>query len=198
MCPASLSVVLLAIFPTAHARTNALVDGTSPNRQFRVQVSQSRSALMTYRIVRTSDSAILHRVMSSYQPEEGEMPDWAWSHASDAEIHWSDDSHYLVIDEQVHNYIGKVFIISVTPQHAETVAFPEKEILACTKLNWDRHRVRVGGGWSSGHHLSVSLAGQVRSGTLVDGRAIFEHRVFEIELQVRHRTATVTSCGVAR
>lgn len=150
---------------------------------------------ITYNLVRITDAAILHKTQSSYQPEEG-AGDWPWDESVDAEIHWSDDSRYVVIDEQVHNYIGDVFIIAVRHNRAETIALPVEAILARTKLHWDRYRIRVAGirGWSSAHRLSLSLAGQVRSGTLPDGRGEYEHRTFAIELDVGDRSAIIKSC----
>jgi hypothetical protein len=187
--------VLIAACPTAEARTHRLVNGTSPNREFRVEVAQVDPGNITYRLVRIADAAILLETTSSYQPEEG-AGDWPWDESVDAEIHWSDDNRYVVIDEQVHNYIGNVFIVAVRHDRAETIPLPKEEILARTRLHWDKFRIRVAGlrGWSSAHRLSLSLAGQVRSGTLPDGRGVYEHRTFVIELVVSDRSAIIRSC----
>src|SRR6476646_9081501 len=98
-------LILITVCLSAEARTHRLVDGTSPNGKFRVEAAQVDPGNITYHLVRIADAAILHETMSSYQPEEG-AGDWPWDETIDAEIHWSDDSRYVVIDEQVHNYIG--------------------------------------------------------------------------------------------
>lgn len=187
--------VLLASCLSGYARTHGLVNGTSPNGRFRVQATQRDAGEITYDIVRTGDSAILHRIRSSYQPEEG-AGDWPWDESVEAEIHWSDDSRYVVIDEQVHNYIGDVFIISVRPDQADSILLPEHEILARTKLHWERHRIRVDrfGSWPSPHRLSLSLAGQVLLDSLPNGRTTYEHRYFDVELDVDKNRATIIAC----
>ena len=188
-------VVLIASCISAHARTHSLVNGTSPNGQFRVRAAQVNSGEITYDVVRTRGSTNLHRTPRSYQPEEG-AGDWPWDESVDAEIHWSDDSRYVVIDEQVHNYIGNVFIVSVCHSRAEPILLPEMEILARTGLHWDRYRIRVPAtdAWSSPHHLLLLLAGQVQIGTLPDGRTTYEHRSFDIEIYVNQRRAIIARC----
>jgi hypothetical protein len=188
-------LMLIASCISAHARTHSLLNGTSPNGRFRVQATEVDSGEITYDLVRSSDSTVLHRTPSSYQPEEG-AGDWPWNESVDAEVHWSDDSRHVVIDEQVHNYIGTVFVVSVRHGRANPIPLPEQEILARTGLHWDRYRIRVAGieAWSSQHHLLLSLAGQIQSGTLPDGRTTYEHRSFDIEMHVDGRRATIAAC----
>jgi hypothetical protein len=188
-------VVLIGSCISAQARTHALLNGTSPNGLFRVRAAQVDSSKISYDIVRTADSALLHRIHGSYQPEEG-TGDWPWDESVDAEIYWSDDSRCVVIDEQVHNYIGTLFLVLLRHTGADGIPLPEQAILARTGLHWDKYRIRVSeiGAWSSPHHLSLSLAGQVKSGTLPDGRATYEHRTFAIDLHIGKRRATINTC----
>jgi hypothetical protein len=188
-------LTLIALCISAQARTHSLLNGTSPNGQFRVQAAEKGLGEITYEVLRRRDSAVLHRSPSSYQPEEG-AGDWPWNESIDAEIHWSADSRYVVIDEQVHNYIGTVFIVSVRPSRVDPIALPEEEILSRTGLHWDRYRIRAPGtdAWSLPHHLLLFLVGQVRSGTSPDGSAEYEHRTFDIELFVDKRRATIAAC----
>jgi hypothetical protein len=192
---AAACLVLIASCISAHARTHSFANGTSPNGQFRVRAAQVNSSEITYDIVRNSGSAVLHRTPSSYQAEEG-AGDWPWNESVDAEIHWSKDSRYVVIDEQVHNYIGNVFIVFVRHGRADPIALPEHEILARTRLHWDRYRIRVPAtdAWSSPDHLLLLLAGQIRSGTLPDGSTTYEHRSFDIEIHVNKRRTTIARC----
>jgi hypothetical protein len=184
---------LLANFAYANDRAAKLVNGLSPNRRLQVRVEQAADKI-SYELVRIQDGEVLHRMLSSYQPEEGDASDWAWSEAADAEIHWSPDCHYVLIDEQVHHYIGHVLILSVFDGDAKEVELPERQMLACTGINWDRYRIRVNTDVSSSHVVALWLAGTAPSGALPDGRVTYEHHSFEIEIRLKGRKAIITTC----
>ena len=110
-------LLMLFVFSAslARARTEPLEEGISPNRRYQVQVAQrGASPQITYDLIRRGDGALLRRFASSYQPEEGEMPDWSWNHSARATIAWSPNIHYVSIDEEVHHYVGKVLLAEMT------------------------------------------------------------------------------------
>lgn len=201
----ALAVVISAalMLGRANARTEPLRDSISPDHSYELRVSErGERHHITYDIVRRDDGHVLLQVESSYQPEEssGESAisesdvHWPWEMTTEAEIHGTSDSRYVAIDEQVHNYIGQVLIVSLGRGHASQVLLPEKQILARTRLHWDRERIRVRDGFSASHVLTLWLAGHVVKAALPDGRNSYEHRAFEIDLQVRKHGATIKRC----
>jgi hypothetical protein len=187
----------------AEARTQALRDSISPDERYQLRVSERGGRHhITYDIVRRDTGRVLLEFDSSYQPEEsaGEAAvsesdvRWPWEMSTDAEIHWTPDSRYVAIDEQAHNYIGQVLIVSFAGDQAEQVAVPEKEILARTGLYWERERIRVRTGFSASHVLSLWLAGSVVTSTLPDGQRTYRHRAFAIDLQLKKHKVRVTRC----
>jgi hypothetical protein len=193
LCAFLLTGCLLSMRVVADARSKVLQDGDSPEGHFRVEVSERPGRGITYDIVSPKAGSVIHRIPSSYQPEEGEASDWCWDLTNDAEVHWSPGGHYLVIDEQVHNYIGQVFLVLVGPGSTAPLSLPETQILAATKMHWDRFRIRFVR-WGDADRLSLVLAGQVVSGVLANGRQSYEHRSFEINLRIRGRRAVMISC----
>lgn len=187
----------------AEARTQALRASISPDERYQLRVSErGEQHHITYDLVRRDNGRVLLELNSSYQPEEsaGEAVvsesdvQWPWEMSTDAEIHWTPDSRYVAIDEQVHNYIGQIFIISLAGDQAEEVVVPEHEILARTGLYWERERIRVRAGFSASHVLSLWLAGSVVTSTLPDGRRTYGHRAFAIDLQLKKHKARITRC----
>jgi len=193
MRPLLAMFVLLSASLEADARSKVLHAGDSADGHFRVEVSERPGRGITYDIVSRKAGSVIHRIPSSYQSEDGEASDWCWDLASHAEVHWSPGGHYVVIDEQVHNYIGQVFLVLVGPGSTATLSLPETQILAATRMHWDRYRIRFVR-WGDAGRLSLVLAGQVVSGVLADGRQTYEHRYFEIDLRIRGRRAVMISC----
>jgi hypothetical protein len=185
---AFLTITLLIIVALeARARTAALEDSLSPNHRYRVQVAESgKRTRIIYQIVRRRDASVIHSIESSYQPQEGELPDWSWNHSTEAEVSWSSDSRYVSIDEQVHNYIGEVLLAEITESGAQDITLPADAILLATKRQWDRHRIRHRRGWISDDRISLVFAGQEAQ--------TYKQIYLEIILRIEAHKATVISC----
>jgi hypothetical protein len=170
----TLTVALyLLIACVSFGRVYEFWNGDSPNGRFGVRVFERRQgAELSYEIFERRNGAVLHRFASSFQPD-GESGDWDWKHAIDAEVSWSADSRYVVIDEQTHRYMGKTLIAEIGARN-RSILIPERAIIKRIGLPWDRYRIRVRGGWFSSDRLSLVVAGQVIQGTLDDGRLRYE------------------------
>ena len=131
---------------------------------------------ITYEIV-TGKGRALHRFDSSYQPEEGEMPDWSWAQSKAAAVSWSTDGRHVAIDEQNHHSIGRVFLAGLSPSAAVPIPVPEEAILAETKVAWDRERLHFDH-WIGPDKVALLLAGRVNR---AKGK-FFQPRSFEIDL----------------
>ena len=167
-----------------------LRDAASPNGRYRVRAVESGTpSRITYDIVSARTGAVLHRFLSSYQPESG-SGDWAWEHTTEAEVSWSPDSHYVAIDEQVHRYIGEVLLAEVGDV-TRAINLPEKLLIARTRLDWDRYRIRLRDGWTSPRELSLGVAGKVITGTLGGDRRTYKHVEFHFVLRIRRGEATI-------
>ena len=175
----------------AAARTQELRDAASPNGRYPVRAVESGfPSRISYDIVSVPRGALLHRFPSSYQPDEG-SGDWSWEHTTDAEISWSADSRYVAIDEQVHRYIGEVLLAEVGAV-TRSIRTPAKTLIARTKLDWDRYRIRIRDGWLSQSDLSLGLAGKVVTSILDDGRRTYKHIQFHFVLRLSRGKATIT------
>ncbi|HKP93046.1 MAG TPA: hypothetical protein VJS88_04050 [Chthoniobacterales bacterium] len=179
--------VLLSFGVSAQARTGKLKNGTSPDGRYRVEVVETGTPpQITYDLLRRQDGALLHRFESSYQPQPGELRDWAWHHSTDANIDWSSDSRHFSIDEQVHHYIGEVLLAEISSRGARQIKLPERAIVAATKRRWDRQRIRHRRGWITADMLSLVLAGLEASS--------YRSWYFEAILRIRGGKAEVISC----
>lgn len=184
--------MLLASCSVAAARHETLQDGISPNGRFHIVASQNAHKRISYD-VELRASAVLHRFISTYQPEPDEAPDWAWDEAISAEVYWSPDSRYVAIDEPPYNHGGTVFLAAVRGDAVQTIAVPGAAMVAATHAHWDRYRTRVHAGWTSPHDLSLVLGGYAITEFLPDGRHVSYDRTFEICLHIAHGRAEVTS-----
>jgi hypothetical protein len=173
-------------FP-ALARTENLESGESPNGRCRVQVvERGPQRHITYNLVRVRHDIVLHRFWSSYQPDEGELPDWSWNHACDATVSWSPDGHYFAIGEAAHNYIGAVRLGSVTRNRVREISLPEQSMLRATKREWDRYMFHLDDGWISDDRVSLGFVGR-RS----DDKDLSR---FKMILRVKAGRAVLLSC----
>jgi hypothetical protein len=160
-CRLLIIAFLVFLAASTHGRVFELEDGTSPNHRYRVQVAErGRPPHITYDIIRVRDGVSVHRVYSSYQRDEGELPDWSWNHATEAGVAWSADSRYVSIDEQVHRYAGEVLLAESTRTGVRDIKFPMQAVLRATKGTWDRYRIRHERGWISHDLLSLRFAGK--------------------------------------
>jgi hypothetical protein len=180
----------------AGGRTHELREARSPDGRYRINVVEHGSpGRISCDIVSLRTGALLHRFPSSYQPDDL-AENWAWEHAVDAEVSWSNDSRYVVIDEQVHRYIGRVLLAEVG-NVTRTIPIPEKTLITRTQREWDRYRIRVREGWLSPREISLGLAGRIITGVLEDGRRTHKHVQFHFVLRIQGTKAIITRLDAA-
>lgn len=138
----------------AAGRTRNLDNSRSPDGRLCVRVSENAAHHITYDLVATRTGAVLHRLPGSFQPEEGERPNWAWNQ-TDAQVDWSSDSRYVAIAEEVYRYIGTVLLAEVRPGGVRSIQVPADLIMAGTHLRWDKLHLSVERGWLADHDLSL-------------------------------------------
>ena len=188
---ALLAIALCALLAcVAGARTEDLDHAVSPNGRYTVKaVQKGNPSRISYDIVSTRSGALLHRLPSSYQPDD-EADDWSWRHAMEAEVSWSPDSRYVAIDEQVHRYIGEVLLAEVRDV-SRSIPVPADSLIKRTKRDWDRSRIRIADGWSSPRDLSLRVAGKVVESVLDDGRETYKHVSFRFVLRLNRGKAVI-------
>ena len=195
MTRVAVQLILLQFLAThMDARAIDCDHGISPNRAYKVRVAETaRTHAITYDLIERTTGKTLLRIPSSYQPDAGELQNWSWNHATDAEIRWSHSSHCLFIDEQVHNHIGEVFVVAVHGHQAKRVPLPERAILQKSGHTWERHRIRVAEEYEGRDDvIALRIGGRVESdtpGTTVD-------RCFDFSVKLRH--CQVVSIGPFR
>jgi hypothetical protein len=155
------AAALAAFEFSALGRTEKLEGGESPDGRYRVQVVEQGSLRdITYELVRTRHDTVLHRFWSSYQPDEGELPDWSWNHSCDATVSWSPDSHYFAIGEAAHRYEGTVLLAEVTRRRIREISLPEQSMLRATNREWHRQMFHLEDGWISDDRVSIGFVGR--------------------------------------
>jgi hypothetical protein len=184
--PILVTAALTTFAFSALARTEKLESGESPNGRYRVQVEQGSHGDITYDLVRTRDDMVLHRFWSSYQPDEGELPDWSWNHSCDASVGWSPDIHYLAIGQAAHRYAGAVLLGEVTRRGIREISLPEQSMLRATKREWDRYMFHLDDGWISDDRVSLGFAGRRNEDKYVSR--------FKIILRIKAGRAVLSSC----
>jgi hypothetical protein len=158
---ARMVALLVLLAHSGRGQTAKLEDGVSPNGRYRVEArGRGQRPDITYDLVRQRDGAVLHRFFSSYQPDEGELPDWSWNHACRAEVSWNPDNHYFAIGEAAHRYIGAVRLGAVTRRGVREISLPEQSMLRVTKREWHRYMFHLEDGWISDDRVSLSFAGR--------------------------------------
>jgi hypothetical protein len=179
--------ILLPLARPAHARTEKLEGGISPDSRYRIEAREHGNRPdITYDLIRQCDKAVLHRFWSSYQPDEGELPDWSWNHSCDAAVRWSPDSRYFAIGEAAHRYIGAVRLGVIDRRGAREIFLPEKTMLRATGREWDRQMFHLEDGWISDDRVSLSFAGR-RS----DDKDV---SYFKMILRIKAGRAALISC----
>jgi hypothetical protein len=131
-------------------------------------------------VIDSDTGKLLLRIPSSYQPEEGEE-EFAWSHATDAELYWSNTSHWLFIDEQNHNYIGEVILVALNGNRVWLMPLRDELIQRKTGQKWDKHRIRVEEYHDSDTEITLGIAGTVL--TDIPGRFINRRYTFRVTLR---------------
>ena len=183
-------VVCLLLGAEASARVQELREAASPNRRYAVKaVEKGNPVQISYEIVSRRSGAVLLRLPSSYQPEEGEG-DWSWEHTIQAEVSWSTDSRYVAIDEQVHRYIGDVLVAEVGEVN-RSIRIPEESLVARTGRSWSRYRVRLREGWLPNGRLALGLAGKVVASTDENQISTYKHIQFRFLLRFKHGKAAI-------
>jgi hypothetical protein len=179
--------LLLPLLPSfAHARIEKLDGSLSHDGRYRIEAREhGKHPDISYDLIRQDDGAVLHRFRSSYQPDEGELPDWSWNHTCDAAARWSPDDHYFAIGEAAHRYIGAVRLGVIDRRGVREIFLPEKTMLRATRREWDRQMFHLDG-WISKDRVSVDFAGRRD-----DDRNV---SYFKMALRIKAGRATLISC----
>ncbi|MEY2564837.1 MAG: hypothetical protein QOH88_3030 [Verrucomicrobiota bacterium] len=143
-----LILATLSLATRALARQDDLsrIGGISPDAQITVFVEQADTphAAVRYVFRDRRSGAVLGRVKSSYQPEEGDDSDFAWELSHPSWIYWRGDSQYVAIDEANHNHMGTVVLARRLKDSFRQIPVSEERLMAYTKQPWDRARLFFG------------------------------------------------------
>jgi hypothetical protein len=183
-----IAALLLPLVPLrpAEARTEKLDGSLSHDGRYRIEAREhGKHPDISYDLIRQEDGAVLHRFRSSYQPEEGELPDWSWNHSCDAAVRWSPDDHYFAIGEAAHRYIGEVQLAAINRHRVREIFLPETTMLRATSREWHRQMFHLDG-WVSKDRLSLDFAGRRNEDRDVS--------YFKMSLRMRAARATLIFC----
>jgi hypothetical protein len=136
----------------------------SPNKEYRLvlaTVDKSGVDTLTYELVKVSTREILWETPSTYQ-SDGQDDSWALQNAKGAEVSWNKDSTRFALDEENHQFMGKVILGVLSAANGVTT---HTIIPSDLKLSRpiEQARIRVDEGWISPTTLSLEISGAYKS-----------------------------------
>lgn len=161
-------IVLNASFAVAAAAPGGMYslgyEPDSPNKEYRVVLVTTGKfgvETLTYELVRVSTGEVLWKTPSTYQ-SDGQDDSWALQNAEGAEVYWNKDSTRFALDEENHQFMGKVTlgILSAAKSVTTHTFFPTDLKLSRPIERW---RIRVDEGWISPTTLSLEISGVYKS-----------------------------------
>lgn len=138
-----------------------LVQSGGGNSKFSVEALRSSSGCLSYAIRDKRSGEVVRKVASSYQTDEGELPNWSFNHTSRAQAYWNDKGDLVAIDEAAHNFEGTVLIVMFEKgRSTKLIDLPEARLLAVAGKGWDKYRFSCEDGWSGARRLALTLVAQ--------------------------------------
>lgn len=139
---------------------NLLTDGPVQG-EFYLDVQHSAPGEIDYAIHEKNTGKVLLRLASSYQPDEGDLPNWAMAHASGAHAYWNEKGDLVAIDEAAHNYEGTVLLAIIGKgKAAREISLPVAGLLSAVGKKWDKFRFGCPDGWVGPRQLAVELVAE--------------------------------------
>lgn len=132
----------------------------SSNGKYAVDLAEKSPTGFVYQITRVSDGHVLLDIPSTYQQNEKSNYKWAKDHATSAEVFWNPESSAVAISEATHQFMGTVFVATISGSSATQIALPVKELIKDTGERWNQVRMFVRKGWSSNDSLKLLITGK--------------------------------------
>lgn len=121
--------------------------------------------IFAYQLVDVATGELTYWLLSSYQPTNGDNPNFAADHTQGVTVAWNGDKTAIAISEETHNFIGNLWVLTMARDSGAYIEVftpsIQEDILKKVNLDIERHRYFFSK-WITNEIVEITLSARYR------------------------------------